>query len=420
MRANKTYTYNERDQLERITDPANDLQIDYAYDDNGNREQRIVRQNGVVTSQVDYTFDARDRLIQAQPNAPNEAIVQYQYDADDRRIARIEIPRVNGTPQPSIVTEYVFDNSTLLHEADPAQITATYRGSAVLDRHIDHATNTVRHYQLDALRTPVAMTDAAGNTVTATTFDAWGNPTQQTAAGATTIPWSVPQYNPRTTGQAALLNNDGQSIGFTGYGKDSTTGLYYANARWYDPLVGSFNAMDPAAGIAAKPVTFHRYLYANGNPTYYVDRDGRCGVAAYIGINYGTCDFADAVLLGVNQNSIEGKIAIERYRQAQAKEILRQGADAVLAGAKLFGDFAVSGRESLTGEDLGAGDEIGAAIQGTLDYFGNLPVNVINGLAELNAEMGAAREQQDPERMGRATARLSSRRSPQLRQQRVD
>ncbi|MBK7144306.1 MAG: RHS repeat-associated core domain-containing protein [Xanthomonadales bacterium] len=248
------------------------------------------------------------------------------------------------------------------------------------------------------------MTDAAGNTVTATTFDAWGNPTQQTASGTSTVPWQVPNYNPLTTGQAALLNNDAQTIGFTGYGKDSTTGLYYANARWYDPLVGSFNAMDPAAGIAAKPVTFHRYLYANGNPTYYVDRDGRCGVAAYIGLNYGTCDFADAVLLGVNQNSFEGKIAIERYRQAQAKEILRQGADAVLAGAKLFGDFAVSGRESLTGEDLGAGDEIGAAIQGTLDYFGNLPVNVINGLAELNAEMGAAREQQDPERMGRATA----------------
>ena len=203
LRANKTYTYNARDQLERITDPANDLQIDYAYDDNGNREQRIVRQNGVVTSQVDYTFDARDRLIQAQPNAPNEAIVQYQYDADDRRIARIETPRINGIPQTPITTRSIYDNSNLLHEADPAQITATYRRSAVLDRHIDHATNTVRHYQLDALRTPVAMTDAAGNTVTATTFDAWGNPTQQTAAGATTIPWSVPQYNPLTTGQAA-------------------------------------------------------------------------------------------------------------------------------------------------------------------------------------------------------------------------
>ncbi len=281
LRSNKTYTYNERDQLERITDPANDLQVDYAYDGNGNRTRREVRSANVLTSQVTYTFDARDRLIQAQPNAPNEAIVQYQYDADDRRIARIETPRVNGIPQTPITTRSIYDGSNLLHEADPAQITATYRRSAVLDRHIDHATNTVRHYQLDALRTPVAMTDATGATITATTFDAWGNPTQQTAAGATTIPWSVPQYNPRTTGQAALLNNDSQSIGFTGYGKDSTTGLYYANARWYDPLVGSFNAMDPAAGIAAKPVTFNKYLYANGNPTYFIDPTGKYGEAGH-------------------------------------------------------------------------------------------------------------------------------------------
>ncbi|MBI2398938.1 MAG: hypothetical protein HYV17_14210 [Xanthomonadales bacterium] len=279
VRANKTYTYNERDQLERITDPANDLQIDYAYDDNGNREQRIVRQNGVVTSQVDYSFDARDRLIQAQPNAPNEAIVQYQYDADDRRIARIETPRVNGIPQTPITTRSIYDGSNLLHEADPAQITATYRRSAVLDRHIDHATNTVRHYQLDALRTPVAMTDAAGNTVTATTFDAWGNPTQQTANGSSTIPWSIPNY--ANSGQAALLNADQQSIGFTGYQKDSATGLYYANARWYDPLVGSFNAMDPAWGAATKPVTFHKYLYANGNPTYFIDPTGKYGEAGH-------------------------------------------------------------------------------------------------------------------------------------------
>ena len=219
-------------------------------------------------------------MIQAQPNAPNEAIVQYQYDADDRRIARIETPRVNGIPQTPITTRSIYDDSNLLHEADPAQITATYRRSAVLDRHIDHATNTVRHYQLDALRTPVAMTDAAGNTVTATTFDAWGNPTQQTAAGATTIPWSVPQYNPRTTGQAALLNNDGQSIGFTGYQKDSATGLYYAGARFYDPLMGGFNGMDPAAGIANNPMSFHRYMYGNANPLIYIDPTGRIALLA--------------------------------------------------------------------------------------------------------------------------------------------
>ncbi|MBK6434595.1 MAG: hypothetical protein IPF83_01140 [Rhodanobacteraceae bacterium] len=223
--------------------------------------------------------NGRDRLIQAQPNAPNEAIVEYQYDADDRRIARIETPRINGVPQAPITTLYVFDNSTLLHEANLAGITDTYRRSAKLDRHIAHQTNTVRHYQLDALDTPVAMTDATGATVNATTFDAWGNPTQQTAAGTTTVPWQVPNYNPLISGQAALLNNDNQSIGFTGYQKDSATGLYYAGARFYDPMIGGFNGMDPAFGDTKSPITLNKYLYANANPLVFIDPDGRYGLA---------------------------------------------------------------------------------------------------------------------------------------------
>ncbi|MGD9584851.1 MAG: RHS repeat-associated core domain-containing protein [Lysobacterales bacterium] len=118
------------------------------------------------------------------------------------------------------------------------------------------------------------MTDANGNTVTRTTFDAWGNIEQQIAGGAVQTSWQLPNYNPDQTGQAALLTNDGQLIGFTGYQKDSDTGLYYAGARWYDALTGSFNGMDPAQGNPNSPVSLHRYLYANGNPLIYIDPDG--------------------------------------------------------------------------------------------------------------------------------------------------
>ncbi|MBK6434593.1 MAG: glycohydrolase toxin TNT-related protein [Rhodanobacteraceae bacterium] len=296
--------------------------------------------------------NGRDRLIQAQPNAPNEAIVEYQYDADDRRIARIETPRINGVPQAPITTLYVFDNSTLLHEANLAGITDTYRRSAKLDRHIAHATNTVRHYQLDALDTPVAMTDATGATVNATTFDAWGNPTQQTAAGTTTVPWQVPNYNPLATGQAALLNNDKQSIGFTGYQKDAATGLYYAGARFYDPLIGGFNGMDPAWGTATKPVTFHKYLYANGNPFMYVDPDGRVGFLTTLRNQF---DDADAYFrLMAEQNPIlAGQIGMARGAVSLVGGGVR-GANlasdgvASLLDESYYGEVATQGRSELS------------------------------------------------------------------------
>ncbi|MCB1604966.1 MAG: DUF2235 domain-containing protein, partial [Xanthomonadales bacterium] len=67
--------------------------------------------------------------------------------------------------------------------------------------------------------------------------------------------------------------------GFTGYQKDNDTGLYYANARYYDANTGTFLREDPWSGDINTPPSLHRYLYANSNPTVYIDPDGR---AAYL------------------------------------------------------------------------------------------------------------------------------------------
>ncbi|MGE3298335.1 MAG: RHS repeat-associated core domain-containing protein [Porticoccaceae bacterium] len=292
--SSKQYVYSDRDQLLTMTDTVNQLTVAYSYDQNGNRTQRTVTRQGQPPETTTYTFDARDRLTGVQPNAPNTAnapTIAYQYDADGRRIERIAFPATGQNPA---VTLYLYNGSSLLHEAIPdasatspnsagLRLTDTYRTSVKLDRHLafDLAGNaSVRFYQLDALDTPVAMTDAAGNTVTRTTFDAWGNIEQQIAGGVTQTPWQLPNYNPDQTGQAALLSSDGQVIGFTGYQKDSDTGLYYAGARWYDPLVGNFNGMDPAQGRTETPVSFHRYLYANGNPLFFVDLTGMESMSA--------------------------------------------------------------------------------------------------------------------------------------------
>ncbi|MGD9584546.1 MAG: RHS repeat-associated core domain-containing protein, partial [Lysobacterales bacterium] len=292
--SNKSYVYSDRDQLTLMTDSINQLSVEYAYDQNGNRTQRTVTCQGQPPETTTYTFDARDRLTGVQPNAPNTAnapSIAYQYDADGRRIERIAFPATGQNPA---ATLYLYNGSSLLHEAIPdgaassanasgLRLTDTYRTSAKLDRHLafDLAGNaSVRFYQLDALDTPVAMTDPNGNTVTRTTFDAWGNIEQQIANGAVQTSWQLPNYNPDQTGQAALLTNDGQLIGFTGYQKDSDTGLYYAGARWYDALTGSFNGMDPAQGNPQWPISFHRYVFGNGNPTIYIDPSGRIAVLA--------------------------------------------------------------------------------------------------------------------------------------------
>ena len=74
---------------------------------------------------------------------------------------------------------------------------------------------------------------------------------------------------------SSLPSADKQPVGFTGYIKDSESGLYYANARYYDPSTGRFTTEDPEAGSDVKPPSLHRYLYAYANPTVYTDRTGR-------------------------------------------------------------------------------------------------------------------------------------------------
>ncbi len=88
-------------------------------------------------------------------------------------------------------------------------------------------------------------------------FDAWGNLRHST--GTTLAPFA-----------------------FTGHELDATTGLTYAKARFLDTEVGRFLSEDPILGEATTPPSLHRYLYAYGNPTFYVDPTGRLTVGEWV------------------------------------------------------------------------------------------------------------------------------------------
>ncbi|GAA5785802.1 hypothetical protein YWS52_21240 [Chitiniphilus shinanonensis] len=63
---------------------------------------------------------------------------------------------------------------------------------------------------------------------------------------------------------------------FTGKPFEDKIGLSYYGARWYDPTLGRFMAMDPVNWVAGNPVhSFNRYGYANSNPLKFIDPDGR-------------------------------------------------------------------------------------------------------------------------------------------------
>jgi RHS repeat-associated protein len=67
---------------------------------------------------------------------------------------------------------------------------------------------------------------------------------------------------------------------FTGQREEAALGLYYYNARWYDPALGHFLSPDSIVPEAGNALDYHRYAYVRFNPLKYEDSSGHCATLA--------------------------------------------------------------------------------------------------------------------------------------------
>ncbi len=73
----------------------------------------------------------------------------------------------------------------------------------------------------------------------------------------------------------AMTGRDNFRPKFTGKELDRETGLYYFNARYYDPVIGRFTTADDRPGAAfGTPDALNRYAYVLNNPIGGIDIDG--------------------------------------------------------------------------------------------------------------------------------------------------
>ena len=72
----------------------------------------------------------------------------------------------------------------------------------------------------------------------------------------------------------------GEERGYTGHTEDFESDLVYAQQRYYDPSIGRFMSVDPAAINPYDVRTINRYSYAANNPYKYVDPNGESATEA--------------------------------------------------------------------------------------------------------------------------------------------
>jgi RHS repeat-associated protein len=226
------YTYDARDRM--LTENAST----YTWDDNGN----LVTRSGAAT----YVWDFENQLIRVELVGGTE--IEYQYDADGNRVQT----RTTLAGGAATVTDYLVDTSgSLSHvvaETDGGgNLNAYYvRGDDLLG--VIRGSQT-RFYHADGLGSIRKLTDESGNVTDSYTFSAFGELLDHTGS-------------------------DPNAYLFAGEPLDPNSGFYYNRARWMDPQVGRFVGIDRHPGVASDPPTLHKYLYTVQDPVNKIDPSG--------------------------------------------------------------------------------------------------------------------------------------------------
>ncbi len=212
----------------------------YTYDNDGNLKSKTV--TGVTSV---YNYDFENRLTKVTQGG--STLGAYGYDPLGLRIKKVESGvttvylnqgvNVLYEKQGSVVNDYVMVGQLILAKLSSAN---TYYF------HQDHLGST-------RLVTIGSSTDFSSN------YQPFGS-----------------QYG--ATGNDPVYK-------YTGQQHDSTIGLYYYGARYYDTTAGRFISRDPASGQLSDGQSYCKYAYARNNPERFTDPTGACLTAWGLTVN---------------------------------------------------------------------------------------------------------------------------------------
>jgi len=161
---------------------------------------------------------------------------------------------------------------------------------------------------------------------------------------------------------------------FTGQRLDDSTGLYFYNARYYDPQCGRFISADSIVQDPSDPQSFNRYTYANNNPVAYVDPSGHGWFSKFFGI---ISTIASILLPPLAPALWAANIGISAYTAIQTGNVL--GFVGGIVGGAILGSIGkniavgIAGRAGLESAYNNSfwGGAIGGAIEFGAGGFGS-------------------------------------------------
>lgn len=206
----------------------------YEYD----AENRMFRAT-VGTNITEYFYDGNGRRVKKVPNSMIVGTVRFIYDGGGKLIAEYQDAQAMGTPQ----NEYYYGATGLL---------------ATMEQ--DCAGKVMKYTTPDTLGSARVVTSMTGAVLSRHDYFPFGEEISAGVGGRTAaMGYSV---------------DDKIKQKFTGYERDSETGLDFAQARYYSSGMGRFTSPDLLPGIITNPQSLNRYAYSLNSPLVFSDPSG--------------------------------------------------------------------------------------------------------------------------------------------------
>ena len=249
-----TYAYNGLNQLTeaetmKAGETAAASKKAYTYDRNGSQ---ISQSDSVTGESAALTYDAAGRLSKYEAKKDNAVVVtqENRYNGNGQRIQKKETQGSQAKTR-----NYYYQSGTVLYTSDEGgKLTSLNlmgsEGNVIATQRKGEGSPAWYLYNKDIRESTSSMINSSGELAAAYEYDEFGN----------------------TTVRAG--ENFDNEICYTGQVYDQSTGLYYYNARFYDPEDGRFLTQDTYRGEEMEPGTWNLYTYCANDPVNYVDPSG--------------------------------------------------------------------------------------------------------------------------------------------------
>ncbi|WP_458412193.1 RHS repeat domain-containing protein [Schinkia sp. CFF1] len=251
------YTFNAANQLEKVTNWKNESTT-FSYDGLGRRVSQSIEKGHLKNADIGELFDEVMATLKDK-----EGVLSNYLKTDDAFDAfgylklgskNIDYTMDITSPYNNLIgMEDGTTRSTFVYGLDVISMTdQSNQGS----KNLFNPKSSVqkKYYLQDELGSPIRLVDSKGKTTERYSYDEFGTP--------------------NGLKMALGLSKSSNPFGFTGYQYDPSTGLHFAQARYYAAGVGRFISEDTYEGDITNPLSLNLYTYVYNNPLKHIDPSG--------------------------------------------------------------------------------------------------------------------------------------------------